>query len=272
MMPSAWAIFFPLISFCRVPFFLCFNIVPCSAVFDPAQPHQTENFDPAEADPRSNISCFGDNYAIDLPMVGGFNPNLVSMQQLCVKPQYEGGQVNQHVGGWCAPTYSRGQGSQRKVVFDQSPGAHTNGVLSHPRILIGCLLRCYCHTGPTAQITQPLDTNSGLQNTYQQSAATYEIKIDVVDDFDVLMEEHMGTIDGGWVSAVPVTLETEVGSGPQYGAIPTSQDSDNDIECRGRLPPFPLPSPYQVSIFKNLQALCATFFNGGNMYVRNSNV
>ena len=266
-MPSSWSSSFPAVSSLMVFIFLFFHVDPCSARFDPSRPYRTENFDPAEADPRGNMSCFGSGYAVKLPMVGDFNPNLVSMQQLCVKPQYNGGQPNQHVGGWCSPTYSHRQRFRRKVVFDQSPGARTNAVLSHPRVLLGCLLRCYCHVGSSALTTQPLNTNFDLEHNYQQSTATYEIKIDVVDDFNVPVEEHGGTLSSEWVSTVPVMLQTEVSGGPQHGAIPTSQDAENDIECRGSLPSFPLPSPYLASSFRNLQALCATTFNGGNLCV-----
>ncbi|KAI4201001.1 MAG: hypothetical protein LQ350_003570 [Teloschistes chrysophthalmus] len=47
------------------------------------------------------------------------------------------------------------------------------------------------------------------------------------------------------------------------GWFPVVLDQRNYIECRGDLPQFPLPPPYQMSDFDNLQQLCAVQWAGG---------
>ena len=51
------------------------------------------------ADPTNNIMRVGDKYDLDLPIRAGFNPNNVSMQQLCAETQFGGGPPGQHIGG-----------------------------------------------------------------------------------------------------------------------------------------------------------------------------
>jgi len=246
-----------------------FYSLAVSAVYDPSHPYHTENFNPAEADPLGNITCLGDRYAIDLPVVAGFNPNLVTMHKLCAKTQYNGGLPGQHVGGWCAPTTSS-RGPRRRPAFDQSPGAQTNLELSKPRVLLGCFLRCYCNSAATDLTIQPINTDEALFHYYyRQSTSTYEIKIDVVDDFDMPMAQHMGSLVGQWVDSVGVLFETQI-VGPSFFVISSSMDQQNNIECRGPLPSFPLPPPFGASHFRNLQQLCAVQFSGGHMYVLSS--
>jgi len=229
--------------------------------------HSTDIAAAQPSDPQGNIACLGEKYAIDLPVLRGFNPNQVTMQQLCAKTQYNGGQPGQHAGGWCAPVFSSYyRGVRRRVVFDQSAAAQTNPELSHPRVLLGCLFRCYCSPGTTDLTIQPVDTDRDLARHYQHSSATYEIKIDVVDDFDVPLEQHMGILQSQWVESLPIIIRTQ-GEGPSPVPILTSMDEQNSIYCRGPLPSFPLPSPFQASDFSNIQALCATMFHGGHLYV-----
>ena len=245
---------------------LCFLLV--SAVYDPNQPHQTENFDPAEADPQGNITCLGDRYGIDLPIITGFNPNLVTMQELCAKPQYNGGLPGQHVGVWCAPIMSQ-RGQPRRLAYDPSPGAQVNAALAVPRVLLGCLLRCYCNSAAGADLTvQPVTTDVALRGGYRQSRSTYEIKIDVVDDFDVPSIQHMGSLVGQLIISVSALLKAQISTSHyNYDVTPISVDQQNRIECRGSLPSFPLPHPFEASQFGRLQDLCAVQFFGGNLYV-----
>ncbi len=246
-------------------FLISLDYLVVSAVYDPSHPYQTENFVPAEADPLGNITCLGDKYAIDLPVIAGFNPNLVTMQKLCAKPQYNGGLPGQHIGGWCAPTISS-RGPRKRLAFDPSPGAQINTALATPRVFLGCLLRCYCNSATTDLSVQPVTTDEALRNNFRLSISTYNIKIDVVDDFDVPIVQHMGSPPGRWVNAVYALRLVQV-NGPQYSAEDISVDVQNSIECRGPLPSFQLPHPFTAAHFRNPQELCSVQFFGGNLYV-----
>lgn len=225
------------------------------AAYNPGNPPRTENFDPAEADPLGNITCVGDSYAINLPSFGNFNPNSVTMQRLCAKPQYHGGLPGQHVGGFCASYYSN-RAHKFGVHFDQSPGAQVRTELANPRILLGCLLRCSCDAA------HGLDP--GLPDYQKHSITTYETKIDIVDDFDVPVTQHNGQLDHKWVDAMVIRMKPQIG-----GAMPTpifvSMDENNGISCRGNLPSFPLPRPIFAANFRSLQEMCVVHHFGGNM-------
>lgn len=43
-----------------------------------------------------------------------------------------------------------------------------------------------------------------------------------------------------------------------------SMSPQNNIGCRGPLPPFPLLPPYLTTDFRDLQHMCAVAFSGGN--------
>lgn len=51
-----------------------------NAIYDPNQPHEIENFNPEKADPLGRITCLRDQYPFNLPILTGFNPNLVTVQ------------------------------------------------------------------------------------------------------------------------------------------------------------------------------------------------
>lgn len=100
------------------------------------------DFDLAEADFEGNVTCLGNNHAINLPVLGDFDPETVTMQQLRAKSQYGGGKPGQHVGGFCAskpvvgPPCLALQGTTVPglVAVDQSPGALVNIDLSNARL------------------------------------------------------------------------------------------------------------------------------------------
>ena len=70
------------------------------AIYNEQYPPNEENFDPAEANPKMSLTCLGDRPQLNLPAnVWGFNPNGVSLQKLCAKPQYLGELPSQHLGG-----------------------------------------------------------------------------------------------------------------------------------------------------------------------------
>lgn len=219
-----------------------------SAVYDPTQPHTTENLDPAEADPSGNITCLGDRYAIDLPIIAGFNPNEVTMQQLCAKPQYNGGNPGEHVGGWC------GLGA---VKFDQRPAAEVNVELSNPRVLLGCAARCFCNGWYTELGVQSKGYVPFWEDYLDWPPLYDAIKIDILDDFEASGQSQV-------VSTLKtrILLQTQIVGSPD--AVTVGIDENNEIQCRGTLPRFQPPEPYRLSDFTNLQQMCAVAAFGGN--------
>ena len=60
--------------------------------------------------------CAGDS---ELPVFPNVNPNKVSVQKLCAKPQYNGGEPGQHVGGYCILRPAMGGANSGEVGFDR---------------------------------------------------------------------------------------------------------------------------------------------------------
>lgn len=226
-----------------------------------------ENFDPSQANSHQNISCVGGHYALTLPEQQDWNPNERTMQQICAKPQYNGGPPGQHVGGWC---------DHGEVVFDDSPEAQINTQLASPRILLGCRYRCFCNHGipveDRATQPKPSEHQTALQLVRggRESFLTYEIRLDVQDDFTMPSSYNQGSFGEREVEVVrlshlqevrhPESLQTR-----HYEYV--SEDQGNKITCSGDLPSFQLPPPYSVtpphSDFQNNQQLCAVQLNGG---------
>ncbi|KAL8632012.1 hypothetical protein Q9189_002277 [Teloschistes chrysophthalmus] len=73
-------------------------------------------------------------------MLGDFDPNRLTMQQICAKTQYHGGPPGQHIGGYCHV-------QEKRVVFDISNNAQISSVLSNPRTMLGWAANVggYCH-------------------------------------------------------------------------------------------------------------------------------
>lgn len=140
-----------------------------------------ENFDPAQADPRKSITCVGSSYDLNLPNLGDFNPNLLTMQQLCPKPQFGGGLPERHVGGWCdSPALSVPQ-----LAFDINPAARLNSVLSNPRVYLACLYRCFCSFGfePGAPQSRA-ELYNGQTVLSSPVGQVHQYQIEVIKDFD----------------------------------------------------------------------------------------
>ena len=226
-----------------------------------------ENFDPSNANTYHNLSCVGDRYTLELPLQQGWNPNERTMQQLCAKPQYYGGPPGQHVGGWC---------HHNEVVFDGSADAQISTELANPRILLGCRYRCFCnHIIPVENRNvqpKPNENQAALRllREGRESLLTYEIRLDVQDDFTMPLSYNQGSFEYLEVDVVRLSRFKEVRHQesleiPRYEYV--SEDEGNKITCSGNLPTFPLPSPYSAtqpnSDFQNNQQLCATQLNGG---------
>ncbi|KAL8853905.1 MAG: hypothetical protein Q9221_001212 [Calogaya cf. arnoldii] len=283
-----------------------------------------ENFDPSLADPRGNITCVGNSYDLELPVIGDFNPNRLTMQQLCAKPQYGGGLPGQHVGGWCEHWLVglRPSRPPQNMAFDISPAAQVHPILTNPRVLLACRYRCFCNYNlPPDNTAQPRISPTINQDDRAFRAGsnqTHEIMEEVVDDFDIswtqairpwfnewrrivdpffnrqvvwpdhfsgrsqltglLNVEPPGKWKGGladkevhvarvsirnqsWVPTQGVHIVSQVVL--QSFTVDISHHVTNDIECRGSVPYFPLPGPYDRSTFANLLEFCAVQMGGG---------
>ena len=244
---------------------LSLNSSEASPAYDRHHPPRVENFDPAEANPEGRITCLGDSYPLQLPAQPHFNPNHLSMQQLCAKPQYGGGLRGQHLGGWCYSGPPLSDSPQRGVVvFDTSDAAQPNVQLQNPRTLLGCLYKCFCG-GRSNRIPAQPETFRGERRDVM-SGITYEVKIDIVDDFVVPQRQHSST-RGRHVPAASYEVITEIEAGLNQAGGYTryvSMDYANYIQCRGDLPTFILPPPYEISSFDSLQKLCSVTMGGGD--------
>ena len=223
-----------------------------------------ENFDPALADPRWNLTCLGDSYPLNLPMIGAFNPNLVTMQQLCAKPQYNGGQPGQHIGGWCSTPPA-----MNLIAFDISAAAQVNTALANERVMLACRYKCFCNYELDDPQIQPENWHlfSGL--TYIGRWWSYDLTLDIVNDFtDRTLKVQPPR--PGLTMGIQVLLDTQDDDNYMPSWI-IGLNPANDITCRGDLPAFPVPLPFVEPNdydnddypFADLQALCANQMSGG---------
>ena len=234
-----------------------------SPVFDPFNPNQQENFDPAEADPKGNITCLGDAYELALPTWNGFNPNGISMQKLCAKTQYGGGPANQNVAGFCY--YLNSTPSDPRLMFDPRPEAQANEVLSNPRVLLGCAYRCFCNHGVSDTSMQP-KRNPAVYKYHMGSDDTYYLQIDVNDETTPPFYSKRGPFGHHQVDTLGLDSRPEVRGVPiePWFWTEISLDPGNRIECYGDLPNFDLPTPFNRLDFRNVQEMCAVALSDGN--------
>lgn len=278
--------------------FSSYLMVPVSATYRSQVRHYRENFNPAEADPRRNISCIGNAHGIDLPMLDNtdFNPNGLTMQKLCAKPQYGGGAPYQHAGAYCygplRPGDSAESGSDPyeyvntssgssdesdnelanepavmlgKIVFDPHPGAKASTQLQNPRFMQACTYRCFCNYGLEDVSQQPLSRNFPVE--LWEAEQGYELKIDVEDDFTTPIENKMGDPSRGIVESAIMGKKPQIdsrGAGYLVHTTHMNLDPENEIECTGDLPDFVFPSPLNRADFNSTQELCAVALSGGN--------
>ncbi|CAF9943221.1 MAG: hypothetical protein ALECFALPRED_010853 [Alectoria fallacina] len=218
---------------------------------------QTDNLDPVDADPTNNTTCVGDKYDLDLPISAGFNPNIVSIQQLCAKTQLGDGQPGQKIGGWRQWGHYSNQ-----VVFDLSAAAQINPVLANPRVVLGCSYRCFCNYSLASYAVQP----KAVPNTnIWKSDQTYELHVEIVDDFDVAWMDNLGLAESGSEGDAPQishkgTADTSNASVYEIQILSqlaytedkrdteprftySSMNAGNQIECHAVLPRSPFPPP-----------------------------
>ena len=168
-------------------------------------------------------------------------------------------------------------------------GARANFDLANPRILLGCLHRCFCTWGLQDTSVEPkrlpLEHIDGVESTRQtRSSESYELQIDAPDDwyqgqyhFEVAPRDpnhyKRGRHGAQAVDTVFVTTMPEASyrrsvivHGGWIGrqTWPVGMHEDNKIECRGDLPPWPYPGGYTSSDFTDLASLCAVQWSGGS--------
>ena len=254
--------------------YLCHSFI--KAEYNPLHPPTTETFDPGEANPDGFVYCLG-NPQVQMPTFPNFNPNEKDLQQLCVKPQYNGGLRYQHAGAYCL--------TSNFVVFDNSSGAKTHPALANPRMWLQCALRCFCEG---QQWEQSINA-APHQEASDEDDAEYLIKADLVDDF--FMNKA-----AGWAPrhqeffSMNLHTVTEVAARhqqlrqhPQHdsaedlfksmqasdvGEVKTSLDPPNHlVSCDGVMPSFKLPKIFtrtQRLYYSPLRALCASVIDGGS--------
>ena len=208
-----------------------------------------------------NISCVGSTYDLELPLQAGWNPNTVSVQQLCAKTKYGGGPRGQNIGGWC---------DLNEVVFDYREATQVYPQLFNPRVQLGCRYRCFCNRDiPVERRSiqpKPSEQQFSLGVLSRRSSQTYQLQLDIVDDFTTPNWMKRGLQGMQMIPSVRSShvMESEHHESlhrPHYQYI--SQDPGNSIRCEGPLPTFNLPDPYNISDFENVQQLCAVQLNGG---------
>ncbi len=244
-------------------------------------PYNPDNLFPLFADPTHNVSCVGmaDELGEELPIRNGFDPNAISMNDLCVKPQYGGGRPGRHLGAYCQPYDPVPVGVPHravygKVAFDPNPSAFTAKWLRNPRLLLHCRSRCFCNYNVlyADRERQPKEVPAEYRTEVRRGNA-YRIEIDVIDDHENAAVDITAILDH-WTadhiarritSVIDGTSEVApVVVGMDLPPMPISISRANLIECDGDLPDWPLPEPFSRSDFTDLKHLCAVQLAGGN--------
>ncbi len=244
--------------------------------------------------PRRNITCLGSSYDLQLPIRSdGFNPNEITVQQLCAKTVYGGAPQGQNLGGWCSKglRYSEQAFEDEVPIYyeednrDYATSTDPQGVsfdflsLDHdypggwdPRFQLGCFNRCFCNYGIEDLTIQPKrDVPSAADVTLCESDGTGELMLDVNDDLLTLGGGTDGRLGNVEVDTVWLHQMVEPSSEDGNAILKNnddppwrlSMDAGNYITCDGELPSFPLPEPYPKSDFPSPQELCAVQFSGG---------
>ncbi len=245
---------------------ICWFINQASTIFNPFDVHQQENFDPAQADPKGNITCLGDAYDLALPSWEGFNPNTLSMQKLCAKTQYGGAPPGQNVGAFCY--YLNSSAPYPRIMFDPSPEARANAYFANPRVLLGCAYRCFCNHGLNNSALQPIG-NPEIHDYHMASNETYLLQIDINDETEPPFYTKQGPFGRRQVRTLGLDSRPERRGGlvePWYWTE-ISLDPGNLIECYGDLPNFNIPPPLTRQNFRTVQQMCAIQLSFGSGYV-----
>ncbi|KAK0509598.1 hypothetical protein JMJ35_007992 [Cladonia borealis] len=222
------------------------------AHYDPEHPPAYENFNVANARSLGFITCLGNKSDQQLPSIlpthqgRFFNPKTKTMQQLCAKPQYGGGNPFEHVGGYCGrSSIESEQNLTGFVLFDVSFGAKVNTYLAAPRMLAECSFRCFCSN--ITVLNETLPEAGQRDNIYIQPEfiaatdrliydravnrldSTFQTRVDVIDNYSIqypLLDKYLYKLGPGessvWVDATIDSFDVEVVA--QFEAI-----DENDV-------------------------------------------
>ena len=254
--------------------FICLLIARAMAEFDPMHPPRTENFDPANADPRGNITCKGPLPPFDFPFADtSFSWRLFSsisrgttLQQLCAKPQYGGLGRGRHMGGFCARVDDGAGARWNQVAFDDTASAQTYATNTAYRLMHYCQLRCFCNDASSHDHATQVSTqlpDEGLSHLLQpdaigDSAAMADARVLFVLRGSQVLEQQEGfhTDDNFYVEHVSL--------GPL-----------NHLSCPGMAPRMAISLydyrgpefgtyPHLIRTSQSAQSLCANMFNDGS--------
>ena len=260
------------------------------AIFDPLNPPLLENFDPAEANPRGRIHCFGHpQTAMPAQLEGGLEPRSKTLQQLCAKPQYGGGLPGEHAGGYCAFVPGQTPDLYRATIaFDDRHDVQTNRQLAQSRFRVQCSLRCFCTSVvDDAEKEHPIfidglreciiikpsivqEFNSDYLEEVEQTVAGQHVRNLLLPEvaFNQGVRQHLqsgASLDGHEVFE-DVLNHYDIG----FEHDVTALDPDSAVDCTGNLPTFAMPPPIDIadfqvagSVMSPNQRLCATFYDGG---------
>ncbi|KAI9679214.1 MAG: hypothetical protein M1817_005233 [Caeruleum heppii] len=239
----------------------------------PAPPDDLEeNFDPELGSPDGEITCSGPLPPFDLPRFADWDPNTLTLQELCAKPAYGGKGPGKHLGAFCIHNIGDGV-----TAFDFSTGAgdvQKAETLANPRLETYCRMRCPCSNLVRSGVTAFPAFMHQVSSVYMnQASLTYQISLDVFDDFDAEPGDHQGHGTAQVISlAYPRSrqrvlewnlwetgLDVDPGEHSQY----VSLDPLNDINCVGSFPEWPAPPGYEWSHWRTLKELCAVQLAGG---------
>ena len=227
---------------------------------------------PEVFDPNSHITCPGPlpaaNWPIIIPKPGDppINPSTFTLQQLCAKQQY-GGHPLAHLGGFCPHTIIGPRDDEARrmlpVVFDISKRAGTSKILSVPRLQAFCLSRCHCSMVGDDQ--PPRTKPNSIVNWRPKYLNLSQANPDV-DIFSQSQQPSTRPVKALRISFWQESFNQELPPLNTDRAF-LSLAAENRIVCdkQKALPAFDLPDGRQASEFPNLQALCATALDGGNM-------
>ena len=237
--------------------------------YDPVNPPNGENIDPAEANPAMNLTCRGDRSELPEWVLRADGYLDESVQSLCAKPQYGGSLVTPNMGAFCFDEKIWIDIWHQTLLTYATTARHFNGWW---RTMLYCRSRCFCNSGLADPNIQPKAVPNAY-NTYSNAEhgsfvpRAYQITLDVEGASEPYVDNNPRTKI--YLGNQPTIQQSIAHPEPNYNpgrtVEPVAILPDNKIYCRGDLPPadFPIPAPYTVADFANNQELCAVQLSGG---------
>lgn len=113
-------------------------------------------------------------------------------------------------------------------------GAYISEKLLSSRTILRCEQKCLCNSAANDLAIQPVNIDE-IRPSYLLSEVPYEINVDIIDDFDVPLVQHKGSLRGRIVSSTNIWCTNQVHRLSDSNTA-TSTDEEDSIECRERLP------------------------------------